>query len=454
MSGIECVGSVTWGSHLCGFYSPGEGLADMLAPYFAAGLQQDEFCLWVTFDPSGVEGAKTGLREVAPYLDRYLDIGQIEIWDCHDWYLRGGHFDADRVFGQWVEREQRALDFGYKGLRVTGDMAWLEKEDWPDFMAYEAEVNRVLRQHRMIGLCTYPLDRATADGVLEVVRNHQSALARIAGEWEMIEACGLKFATEELRRLNESIHDLIKERTHLETAKTALEARLSTQTSLSAQFQRLSAHLLEQLDETRRWIASQLHEVTAQNVFALAMYLTGLQQRTSPERESILAKCHELCEQSMKQVLALSYLLHPAVQVEFGLAAGLHQYIEDFMKWSHIHVEFEAGPELGRLPVEIETHLFRVAEEGLSNIFHHSGSLNAVVRLKRQADQVILQIEDFGRGMPATATRTGSGRAGKIGLGILGMQVRLRKIGGRLEIQSTNQGTMLTASVQLSKELQ
>jgi signal transduction histidine kinase len=455
MSGIECVGSVTWGSHLCGFYSTGEELAHMLAPYFAGGLQQDEFCLWVTSDPSGVEGAKTGLRKVAPYLDRYLDIGQIEIWDCHDWYLRGGHFDADRVFGQWVEREQQALDFGYKGLRVSGDVAWLEKEDWPDFMAYEAEVNRVLRQHRMIGLCTYPLDRATAQGVLGVVRNHQSALARIAGEWEMIEACSLKFATEELRRLNESIHDLIKERTaHLETAKTALEARLSTQTSLSAQLQRLSGHLLEQLDETRRWIATQLHGVTAQNVSALAIYLTSLQQRTSPERKSILAKCHKLCEQSMKQVLALSHLLHPAIQVQFGLAASLHQYIEDFMKRTYIHVEFEAGPEIGRLPLEIETHLFRVAEEGLSNIFHHSGSLNAVVRLKRHADQVILQIEDFGRGMPATATGTGSSGAGKIGLGILGMQVRLRKIGGRLEIQSSNQGTMLTASVRLSKDLQ
>jgi DcmR-like sensory protein len=80
-------------------------------------------------------------------------MGQIEIWDYHDWYLRGGHFDADRVFGQWVEREDRALDFGYKGLRITGDVAWLEKGDWPDFMAYEAEVNRVLRQHRMIALC-------------------------------------------------------------------------------------------------------------------------------------------------------------------------------------------------------------------------------------------------------------------------------------------------------------
>ena len=180
-TGTECIGSVPWGTHFCEFHSTRAELADTLVPYFAAGLQQDEFCLWVTSDPSGVEGAEIGLRKAAPYLERYLDMGQIEIWDCRDWYLRGGHFDADRVFGQWVENEKRSLDTGYKGLRVTGDMAWLEKGDWPDFMAYEAEVNRVLPQHRMIGLCTYPLDGCPADAVKEVFRNHQFAPGRIAG---------------------------------------------------------------------------------------------------------------------------------------------------------------------------------------------------------------------------------------------------------------------------------
>jgi signal transduction histidine kinase len=405
----------------------------------------------VTSDPSGVEGAKIGLRKAAPYLDRYLDMAQIEIWDYHDWYLRGGYFDADRVFGQWVEWEERALDSGYKGLRVTGDVAWLEKGDWPDFMAYEAEVNRAFRQHRMIGLCTYPLDRCTADGVLEVVRNHQSALGRIAGEWEMLEASSLKIASEELRRLNDNLKDQMEQTSQLETAKTTLSECLRIETSVSQQLQRLSAHLLGRQDEERRWIATQLHEVTAQNVAALSVYLATLQQRTSGESKSTLAKCRTLCEQNMKQIRALSHQLHP-IQDRFGLAASLHQYIEDFMKRSYIHVELETGPEIGRLPLEIETHLFRVAQEGLSNILRHSGSLNAVVRLRRQADQLILQIEDFGRGMPATATVADG--AGGVGLGILGMQVRLRKIGGRLEIRSSNQGTIFTASVRLPAEQQ
>ena len=120
------------------------------------------------------------------------------------------------------------------------------------------------------------------------------------------------------------------------------------------------------------------------------------------------------------------------------------------MKLNHIHVEFETGPEIGRLPREMETHLFRVAQDGLSNIVRHSGTLNAIVRLERHVDQVILEIEDFGRGMPATAATAVSVGAGEVGLGILGMQERLRKIGGQVEIRSSNQGTMLIARVRLS----
>jgi signal transduction histidine kinase len=418
---MQCLGNVALGTHLCEFYSTREELTDTLVPYFAAGLQHHEFCLWVTSDPSGVKGAQTRLIEKAPYFDRYLRMEQIEIWDYHEWYLRGGHFDADRVFGKLAEREERALRLGYQGLRITGEIAWLDERDWGDFMAYEAEVNRVLPQHRMIGLCTYPLERCTAHGVLEVVHNHQGALGRVAGEWKMIESSGLK----------------------IENQCPGIETSVS-------ELQRLSAHLLGQQDQERRWIATQLHEVTAQNVSALSVYLSSLQQRKSAERQSILEKCRTLCEQSIEQILALSRELHPPIQDQFGLAMGLQWYITDLMKRNPIHITFEEGPDIGRLPLETETHLFRVAQEGLLNILSQSGSLDAIVRLRREASQVILEIEDFGSGMPATAEAAALGGAGEIGLGILRMRVRLRKIGGCLEIRSSDRGTILRASVRLN----
>ncbi len=413
-TGTQHISSLPWGTHFCEFYSSHEDLRSTLVPYFTTGLERDEFCLWVTSDPEGVEGAKIGLRKAAPYMDRYLDTGQMEIWDYRDWYLRGGHFDADRVFGQWAEKEKRSLDSGYKGMRASGDTAWADKRDWPNFMMYEAEVNRAFPQHRMIGLCTYPLDGCTGDAMLEVVRNHQFALTRIAGEWEMIE-------------------------------------RVRVGTPVSEGLQRLSAEVLEQQDKTRRSIATQLHEVTAQNIAAIAIYLASLpQKRPRPSAvKFILGKCRTLCEQTLEQIFTLSQSLHPVTLDKLGLAACLRQGIEDFTKQNRIDVEFQTGADVGRLPLEVETHFFRVAQEALSNIHRHSGSLHAIVRLHRQADQVILQIEDFGRGMPATTITDGLGGTHNGGLGILEMQERLRKIGGHLEIRSSNQGTLLTATTRV-----
>jgi signal transduction histidine kinase len=392
--GTGYIGNVPQGTHLCEFHSTSDELTHTLVPYFSAGLQRDELCVWVTSDPAGVDETETKLRKIAPQLGRYVDSGQIEILDGRDWYLRGGHFDGDRVLGQWSDKEQQCLDSGYKGLRVTGDMAWLQKRDWPDFMAYEAEVDRVLPKRRVTGLCAYSLDTCTADEVMDVVSNHQCAIG------------------------------------------------LPAETSESEQLQRLSALVLERHDEDRRWIAGQLHEVTAQNVVAIRVYLSSLQKRAAwpSEIQSLLAHCHSLCEQSLEQILTLSNLLHPPILDQLGLAACLRQYILDFRKRSGIHVDFEPLSEIGRLPQEMETHLFRVVQEGLANISRHSGSLMAIVRLERQGDQLLLQIEDLGGGTTGPGTQ-------EAGLGILAMQERLQKIGGCLEIRSSNRSTILTASV-------
>jgi signal transduction histidine kinase len=161
-------------------------------------------------------------------------------------------------------------------------------------------------------------------GVLQVVRNRQFALGRIAGEWEMIESSSLKVAKEEFRRLNDNLHDQMEQIGQLDRSKTILDERLRIEASASEQLQRLSAHLIEQQDEERRWIAAELHEVTAQNVSAIGIYLSGLQQKTSAqasEVKSILAKCQALFQQSLEQILTLSHRLHPPTHDRFGLAA-------------------------------------------------------------------------------------------------------------------------------------
>ncbi|HSK78902.1 MAG TPA: MEDS domain-containing protein [Thermoanaerobaculia bacterium] len=199
-SGIQAVGQVPLGTHFCQFYRTKEDLIDTLVPYFTAGLRSNELCLWVTSEPLRAAEATALMHEAMPDFEDFLSRGQIEILDFQDWYLRtGGQDGADALQG-WMSWERRALDAGYEGLRLTGNTFWLEKSGWDEFMTYEEAVNQTFAKGRIIGLCTYCLDRCRAEDVLDVCRTHQFALTRRQGEWELIESSSLKIAKSELER--------------------------------------------------------------------------------------------------------------------------------------------------------------------------------------------------------------------------------------------------------------
>ena len=195
-SGIDIIGEVPWGTHFCQFYQTKEDLMDVLIPYFKAGLENNEFCMWVTSQPLDVEDAKKALRRAFPDLDAYIEKGQIEIIPYTQWYVKEGIFDSNRVLNGWVEKLNQALANGYNGLRLTGNTFWLEKEDWNDFVDYEEEVDRVLGNYQMIALCTYCLDKCNAKEIIDVVVNHQFALIKREGKWEQIESSKRREAEE------------------------------------------------------------------------------------------------------------------------------------------------------------------------------------------------------------------------------------------------------------------
>ena len=107
-SGIDVIGDIPWGAHICHFYQTKEDLVDILVPYFKAGLESNEFCIWVTSWPLEVESAKTFLRRVISDLDDYIGKGQIDVLDYREWYVRSGKFDADDVLQSWIEKEKIA----------------------------------------------------------------------------------------------------------------------------------------------------------------------------------------------------------------------------------------------------------------------------------------------------------------------------------------------------------
>ena len=217
-TGIGVVGDMPWGTHFCHFYETKEDLLDTLVPYFKAGLESQEFCLWVVSEPLTEEEARHALKQAVPDLDRYLADRSIEIVLGRDWYLQGGTFDLTRVTSGWNEKLARALARGYAGMRVTGNTAWLEKKDWKDFCEYEEALNASITNQRLTVLCTYPLAASGAAEILDVARTHQFAMAKRQGNWEVIETSELKQAKAEIQRLNVELEQRVVERTSQLTA--------------------------------------------------------------------------------------------------------------------------------------------------------------------------------------------------------------------------------------------
>lgn len=205
----------------------------------------------------------------------------------------------------------------------------------------------------------------------------------------------------------------------------------------------LSARLLQMQDEERRRIARELHDTTAQKFVALNMNLTRLRELCATggaEVDRVIADSQNLAEESARELRTLAYLLHPPTLDDIGLTSAIRWYARGFAQRSGIEVNLDLPAELERLPRDIETMMFRVIQEGLTNVHRHSGSRSATIRLAADAEQIVLELSDQGRGMPA---KLQGATVAEVGVGIAGMRERARQLGGRLEIISDQSGTTL-----------
>jgi PAS domain S-box-containing protein len=208
-SGIEVIGDVPWGTHFCQFYETSQDLIEILVPYFQEGLKGNEFCMWVTSEPLQADQAKAALQAAVPNLDRYIEKGQIEFIDHDQWYTRSGKFSADEVLQGWVDKLDAALERGYEGLRLTGNTFWLEPSNWNDFTKYAETVNNVIGKYRMLAVCTYSLRKCGAAEILDVLANHQFALVKRSGKWEIVESASHKKIEQALHESEARYRDLI-----------------------------------------------------------------------------------------------------------------------------------------------------------------------------------------------------------------------------------------------------
>jgi len=184
-AGISAIGDIPWGTHICQFYQTKEDLNEILVPFFKAGLENNELCLWITSEPLGVQEARAVLNEAVANLDDYFRKGQIEILDFSEYYIRAGIFDIDEVLRSWLEKESLAIERGFSGLRAAGNTSWMESEDWRSLIDYESIMDGVIRKRRAIVICAYSLDQYGAAELVDVVSSHQNVLIRRSGNWEL-----------------------------------------------------------------------------------------------------------------------------------------------------------------------------------------------------------------------------------------------------------------------------
>jgi signal transduction histidine kinase len=215
----------------------------------------------------------------------------------------------------------------------------------------------------------------------------------------------------------------------------------------------LTSRLLQMQDEERRKFSRELHD-------SLGQYLAGVKMnlemfaRSDPKtrQEEVLTNAIQLLDQSISETRTISHLLHPPLLDEVGFVSAAKWYVQGFSERSGVAVDMDIQDGQGRLPRALELGLFRVLQESLTNIHRHSKSSKAEVKLSSFPNEVVLQVRDYGNGMPAESLRQFKNKGTNLGVGLTGMRERVRELSGRFDIQSGPQGTLIRVSFPLRED--
>src|SRR6202521_4945714 len=250
----------------------------------------------------------------------------------------------------------------------------------------------------------------------------------------------LRESEERLRTLSDGLEVQVRSRTQ------ELEQRNAEILQQSEQLRELSNRLLKTQDDERRRIARELHDSAGQLITVLGMNLAGIAQRVgqNPVLSETVEDTQNLVQQLNREIRTTSYLLHPTLLDESGLSQAIHWYMQGLKERTELDIELSVPENFGRLPAALELTIFRIVQEGLTNIHRHSGSKTATIRLSRSADSVLLRIEDHGKGI--SPEKLAALRAQRTGVGITGMRERVRHLKGVMDIQSNGTGATISVT--------
>lgn len=184
--GLPGIAQIAYGAHMCHFYQGRDDLAAALVPYFCAGLRSHQRCIWIAAQPLEAARARLELEKAGIDAGAELRKGSLVLRDYSDWYAEAGRLRGTQVVDLWLAAEEQALADGYEGLRITGNVTFLNARSWPGFMEYEALVDKAFQGRRIVTLCTYQRGACGASEVMDVVHRHGCTLERPDGGWQIV----------------------------------------------------------------------------------------------------------------------------------------------------------------------------------------------------------------------------------------------------------------------------
>ncbi len=270
--------------------------------------------------------------------------------------------------------------------------------------------------------------------------------------WARVVITALRDKSGRIYGFAKTIRDLTDRKATEQALKTSmLQLQLEIQQRMEAEtsVRDLSAQLLHSQDEERRRLGQELHDGVGQLLAGARMSLDALAAASAKAVDPHLLDSKRLIDEAIAEVRTMSYLLYPPMLEDIGLESAADWYVDGFRQRSGIHVTFAPSESLGRLPRDIEFVLFRVLQESLTNVHRHSGSATARVLLKIENGSAVLEVQDRGRGLVTIAHTQNGNAADRFGVGLRGMQERVRHIGGTLDLISNSKGTTVRATIPL-----
>jgi PAS domain S-box-containing protein len=323
-------------------------------------------------------------------------------------FLENVHADDRERIPQLVEQALSGdgkYNVEYRQIRADGSVGWMEGHGQVRYDATGKPIS-------MVGVC------------MDITKRKEAELAQ--------------------KELREQLEERVRERTRDLEEKNA---ELLRHADLVRQ---LSARLLQSQDEERRRIARELHDSAGQIVTALQINLQPLESQIKvlgPDSTRAVRESIDLVAQLSQELRTLSHLLHPPLLDEAGLSSALRWYVEGYADRSKIAVDLQLSPDLGRLSREMETAIFRMVQECLTNIHRHSGSASATIRVDRSPNEVRVEVRDQGKGIHLTRRSEPL----RPGVGIQGMQERIHQLGGQFEIRGESKGTVVIAVIPIQE---